>query len=138
MNFIQKSIEHVHRIFPGVYNSRAKRGSYHFCLGFRRNTLLAIGLNKPERMDSKAFQFARKLGLKSKIAYPYLHSEESLISRLISLDEIDNSINIVSLRLNKFGELGNSAPCANCKIILSAYGFNRVYYSDKEGRINRL
>lgn len=138
MRFIQKAIEHVHRIFPEVYANRSVRGSYHFAMAYRRSTLVAVGLNSPERMDARAFRFARRLGLIEKQRFPYIHAEESLISRLISLDKLENALNIVVLRLNVRGELQMSKPCPNCQRMLSAYGLGRVYFSTREGNVVRL
>lgn len=138
MNFIQKAINHVHRVFPDVYETRSVRGSYHWAFAYKRNALVAVGLNRPEQMDARALKFARKLNLREKMNYPFIHAEESLISRLISLDKLDNSLNIVVLRLNVRGELQMSKPCTNCEQILQAYGLSRIYYSTSTGEVVRL
>lgn len=89
----------------------------------------------PQRTDARALKIAQRLNLKDKIEYPYLHSEEHLIAKLIGMSKLDSSLNIVNLRLNKFGEFGMSRPCSNCISILECYGLNRIYWSDSEGNI---
>lgn len=136
--FLEKAVRHVNSVFPSIYNTREKRGSYHFCLAYERNTLVAAGVNNPVQVNAKSFQFAQKLGLTHKLQYPYTHAEEDLVGRLIGLGKLDSSLKIVILRLNRFYELGNSYPCSNCREVLSAYGLGRVYYSTSCGLIEQL
>lgn len=138
MSFIDKGIAHVRKMFPEIYASREVRGSYHFSIAFRRNSLIAVGVNKPERDDARSFRLARLHNLTSKQLWPRLHSEEDLVCRLISLDRLSSDLNILVVRLNRHLELGESLPCVNCQVVLSAYGLNRVWYSTREGRIERL
>lgn len=135
MRFVDKAVCHVRKIFPEIYASRTKKGSYHFAIAYERNKMIAVGLNMPERTDSRALKIAQRLNLKDKIEYPYLHSEEHLIAKLIGMNKLDSSLNIVVLRLNKFGEFGMSRPCDNCCSVLNAYGLNRIYWSNSEGKI---
>ena len=132
--FLFKSLEHVTRIFPSVYSSRQKKGSFHFSIAAERSTIVAVGLNQPDRPNAKAVHFARQLGFKQK-PYLYIHAEEDMISKLIGMDRLHSSLKIVILRMNKWGKLCESQPCRNCKTILDAYGLNRIYYSTREGNI---
>lgn len=134
-SFIRKSISHVEKMFPEIYATREKRGSYHFALAWERSTLIAAGVNRPERTDAKALEFAKRFHLKEKLDWPMLHAEEAMLSRLIALDKLHHSLNIVVLRLNKFGVFGMSKPCENCSIILQAYGLNKIWYSDEKGNV---
>ncbi len=122
-------------MFPEIYENRPIRGSYHFAFAFQKSNLIAIGINRPEKVDARALEFARRFNLKEKIKFPYLHSEEHLISRLISMGKLSPSLNIVVLRLNKFGQFGMSKPCKSCSTVLEAYGLNRIWYSDENGDI---
>lgn len=136
--FIEKSISHVKHIFPEIYQSREKKGSFHCSIALDRSKIIAVGWNKPEKEDARAFHFARKFCLPDKLRYKYLHAEECMIARLISLNKLSSSLNIVVIRVNRWGELGSSKPCSNCETILSAYGLNRVWFSNKDGEICRL
>lgn len=133
--FLKKSILHVQKMFPEIYRTRPIKGSYHWAMAYDGNKLIAVGINKPERVDARALEFARRFNLKEKLKFPYLHSEEHLIARLIGMDKLSPSLNIVVIRMNKFGELGNSKPCENCSVLLTAYGLNRIWYSDEIGEI---
>ncbi len=135
MRFINHAVNHVEKIFPEIYANRSKKGSYHFCLAYERNKLIAVGVNVPERTDARALRLAKRLNLQDKVQYPYLHAEESLIARLISLNKLANSLNIVVLRLNKFGKFGQSKPCPSCQTVLKAYGLSKIYWSDSDGKI---
>jgi len=133
MKFIEKSINHINKMFPAIYEGREKRGSFHFALALERNTIITVGLNKPDRVDSRAFKNARRLNLEDKLKFPYYHAEEDMIGKLIGMNKLSPSLNIVVLRLNRFGKLGESAPCSNCSEILKAYGLHRVWWSTREG-----
>lgn len=133
--FLEKSIQHVRRIFPNVYSSRPRRGSFHFSLALERSTIVAVGLNCPDKVNAKALQFAQRLGLKEKIKYSYIHAEENMISKLIGMDKLCGSLKIVVLRMNRFGELCESKPCDSCQQVLTAYGLNRIFYSTRDGEI---
>ncbi len=135
MRFVDKAVCHVRKIFPEIYASRTKKGSYHFAIAYERSKMIAVGVNVPERTDARALRLAKRLNLPDKVQYPYLHAEESLVARLISLNKLANSLNIVVLRLNKFGEFGQSKPCLNCQTVLRAYGLTRIYWSDSDGQI---
>ncbi len=127
--FLEKAVTHVERIFPSIYEARVKRGSYHFALAFSRNTLLAVGVNQPDKVDAKAYRIARRLNLQEKMEYPYCHAEESLIGRLIGIAKLDASLNVVVLRMNKYLNLCESAPCSSCCEVLRAYGLRKVWHS---------
>ncbi len=133
--FIEKSIIHITKIFPAIYDNRTKRGSYHFAVGLSKNRIIAVGVNHPEQPNPKALRFAQQLGLSDKLSYPFIHSEEDLVSKLIGMNKLSSSIKVVVLRINRFGKLCQSAPCRNCKTVLDSYGLNRVWYSTAEGEI---
>jgi deoxycytidylate deaminase len=136
--FIERGIAHVKRIFPEIYENRSIKGSYHFSLAYDRNKLIAVGVNKPDKINAKAYKTARQFGLTEKLIYPMIHAEENMISRLLSLDKLSSSLNILVIRMNKFYNLCSSKPCPNCDVILKAYGLNRIWYSNSEGGIERL
>lgn len=44
-------------------------------------------------------------------------------------------LNILVIRINGEGKLGNSRPCASCIEKMKTFGIYRVYYSDNTGKI---
>lgn len=134
--FLEKSIQHVRRIFPDVYSSRPRRGSFHFALSWERNTLVAVGINNPCNPSAKSLRFAQMLGLKEKMIYPMIHAEEDMISKLLGMNKLSSSLKIVVLRINTFNKLCSSKPCNSCGQVLNAYGLNRIWYSNKDGQIS--
>lgn len=137
-SFIKKSIEHVERIFDNVYNNKPRYRSYHFSIALERSKIIAVGLNNPIQPSPKALRFAMQLGLTSKRTFPFIHSEEDVVSKLIGMDKLSSSLNIVVIRLNKYGLLGDSLPCESCQSVLKAYGLNNIWYSTKKGEILSL
>lgn len=135
MRFIERAEAHVRKIFPHIYQSRTKRGSYHFAMAFLRNKMIAVGWNQPEQVNAKAFTIARRFHLQEKITFPYVHAEEHLVGKLIGMDKLSPSLNIIVLRINKFGKLGNSIPCSNCSRVLASYGLTRIWCSNSLGEI---
>lgn len=136
--FIEKSINHLTDVFPSIYENREKKGSFHCSFAYSKNRLIAIGLNQNEKVNCKSYKLARRHNLLHRINFPYLHSEEALIARLIAMDKISPSTKIVVLRMNRFLELKNSRPCPHCRLLLSAYGLNRVWFSNQFGKIEQL
>jgi cytidine deaminase len=81
---------------------------------------------------------ARRLGIEKQMLYPFVHAESDMVGKLIGMGKLSSSLNIVVLRLNKFGELRESKPCASCTEMLEAYGLSRVWYSTSDGGIEWL
>ena len=133
--FLEKSVSHAKDLFPEIYDAREKKGSFHCAVALDRSKIIAVGWNKPEKEDARAFYFARKFALQSKLTFKFLHAEECLIGRLIGMNKLSSSLNIVVLRINRWLELGNSRPCPNCDILLKAYSLNRIWYSTSSGEI---
>ena len=44
-------------------------------------------------------------------------------------------LEIVVIRVNRFGCLVNSKPCSSCLYYLRLYGVRNIYYSDDDGEI---
>lgn len=125
---VQKAIKISSDLFPKSFKK-----SFHVCIGFQRNTPLAIGLNNPYVESPKAHRIARMTGVSS---FGYLHAEMDLISKLLGKYYIDQDLKIVVIRRNKAGELAESKPCKNCNAVLSAFGISKIWYSTRTGEIN--
>ena len=132
MSVIDQSYNIALTLLPKVKESRCTRNKfYHFAFGYRKNNLLAIGQNNPEKTHTKALLLSQRFNTASK--YPYLHAETDLISRLWGKYYIDENLKMVIIRLNKRGELRYSKPCSNCSKIIRSLGIKKVWWSIDNG-----
>lgn len=132
MDNIKQAISISSSLLPKTKESRKTRNKFfHFAFGFRKNKLLAIGQNNPEKTHTSAYRIAKKFRVDT--TYPYPHAEIDLLARLWNKSYITNDLSIVVLRLNKCGQLRNSKPCQQCRKILSALDITKVYWSTENG-----
>jgi len=132
MNIIEQSLDIALTLLPKAkYIRQTKNKFFHFAFGFKKNKLLAIGQNNPEKTHPQALMLARRFN--TDIEHPYLHAETDLISRLWGKHYIDGSLKVVVLRLNKRGELRCSKPCEKCSQILNSLGIHKVWWSEDNG-----
>lgn len=132
MDIIDQSINIAMTLLPKAKKVRnTKNKFFHFAFGYRKNKLLAIGQNNPEKTHTQAIMLSKRFN--ANIQHPYLHAETDLISRLWGRYYIDNSMKIVVLRLNKRGELRCSKPCEHCDIIIKALGIEKIWWSTDDG-----
>ena len=133
---VDKSVEIALSLFTQAYSQKRGYRTFHFAFGWRKNELLAIGQNYPNKPSGKALRFARMFKTHKIMSYPYLHAEIDLISRLWGKIHIDNNVRIVVIRLNRTGQLQNSKPCKSCRTVLDALSVEDVWWSTKEGVTN--
>ena len=132
MNIIKNSVSIATSLLPKAKNSRSSNNKFfHFAFGYKKNNLVGIGQNNPEKTHTKALILANRFNIKQ--TYHYLHAETDLISRMWGKIYIDNTIKIVLVRLNKRGELRNSKPCVKCEQILNCLDINKVFWSTANG-----
>jgi hypothetical protein len=132
MNIIDQSVDIALTLLPNAKNQRnTKNKFFHFAFGFKKNKLLAIGQNNPEKTHPQALVLAKRFN--TNLEHPYLHAETDLISRLWGKYYIDNSLKIVVVRLNKHGKLRCSKPCEKCEQILKALDITKVWWSEDYG-----
>lgn len=132
MDNIQQAINISLSLLPKTRESRKTRNKFfHFAFGFKKNKLLAIGQNNPEKTHTNAYRIAKKFNINT--PYPYPHAEIDLIARLWNKYYINSDLSIVVLRLNKCGQLRNSKPCPQCKKIISALDITKIYWSTENG-----
>lgn len=125
---IEKSIELARELFPQYYQARR---CIHFAFIYKRNTLLSIGIND-YRPSGRAVKLARQFNLSEE--NKSLHAEMDAVQKLLGRYHIDRSLKLISLRLNRHGEIKNARPCNRCTKIINAFGM-RVWYSSSEGKI---
>lgn len=132
MNIIHQSIDIALTLLPKAKQSRnTKNKFFHFAFGYKKNRLLAIGQNNPEKTHPQALILSKRFN--TKLEHPYLHAETDLISRLWGKHYIDDTLKMVIVRLNKQGELRCSKPCERCQQIINALGITKIWWSDENG-----
>ena len=131
ISILKQSLGIATDILPSVTSRRRKNSAFHFAFGFKKNKLIAIGQNDPEKTNTKAIRLSKRF--KTDIKYPYMHAETDLISRLWGKYYIDKSLSVVVVRLNRNGELRNSKPCKRCNKILKALDITKVWWSTNYG-----
>jgi len=132
MSILEESFEIALSLLPKAkVNRNTKNKFFHFAFGYKKNKLLAIGQNNPEKTHTQAFILAKRFN--NDTNHPYLHAETDLISRLWGRYYIDSSLKVVVIRLNKRGELRFSKPCDQCNNILSALEINKIWWSTDNG-----
>lgn len=140
LQIVDKSLKIATAIFPNTYDvavkERWRNKVFHFTFVYRKNNLLAIGQNYPNKEDNKVIYFARKFNIKHWLEYPFTHSEIDAVSKLWGKYHIDNTLKFVVLRLNKYGELKNSRPCLHCQTVLRALSIERIWWSNKLGEFS--
>jgi len=127
--FIEKAIKIGKALQPS-------QNTYHCAFAFRRNRLLAIGLNSTHKPCLKAFKIAKRFKNEHFKKYSYLHAEIDVVARLWGREHIDGSMKIVVLRFNLKGDLMNSKPCKNCAEILRALNVHKIWWSNENNGIS--
>ena len=132
MNIIDQSFDIALTLLPKAkMNRNTKNKFFHFAFGYKKNKLLAIGQNNPEKTHTQALILSQRFNIDND--YPYLHAETDLISRLWGKHYIDNSLRMVIVRLNKHGQLRCSKPCEKCEQIINALDIKKVWWSIDNG-----
>lgn len=132
MNIIDQSLDIALTLLPKAKMHRnTKNKFFHFAFGYKKNRLLAIGQNNPEKTHTQALLLSQRFNIDND--YPYLHAETDLISRLWGKHYIDSGLKMVIIRLNKHGQLRCSKPCEKCEKILRALDIKKVWWSIDNG-----
>lgn len=132
MNIINQSLEIALSLLPKAKEERSTKNKFfHFAFGYKKNKLLAIGQNNPEKTHTKALIIAKRFN--TDLEYPYFHAETDLISRLWGKYYIDNTLKMVIIRLNKHGKLRCSKPCERCEQILKSLSITKLWWSIDDG-----
>jgi hypothetical protein len=101
MNILEQSYNISLDLLPKAKQARnTKNKFFHFAFAYKKNKLLAIGQNNPEKTHTQALMLSKRF-LNEETDYPYLHAETDVISKLWGKYYIDNTIKLVIVRLNK-------------------------------------
>jgi hypothetical protein len=132
MNIVDQSFEIALSLLPKAKMNRSTKNKFfHFAFGYKKNKLLAIGQNNPEKTHTQALLLSQRFNIDND--YPYLHAETDLISRLWGKYYIDSTLKMVIVRLNKHGQLRCSKPCEKCEQIINALDIKKVWWSIDNG-----
>lgn len=132
MNILNHAYDIALSLLPEAKQDRqTKNKFFHFAFGYKKNKLLAIGQNNPEKTHPQALMFSKRFN--TNLEHPYLHAETDLLSRLWGKYYIDSSLRIVIIRLNKHGKLRCSKPCPRCEQILKSLDINKLWWSINDG-----
>ena len=126
MLIIEKSIQSARSIIRDTSTNQ------HFAFIYAKNKLISIGQNNTTRTNNKGLKIAKRFNAKKHILYPYIHAEIDAIARLWGKIFLCKKHKLVSIRLNRHGELRISKPCINCSIILSALNLQVVYFDGQK------
>jgi hypothetical protein len=133
MNILNHSLDIALSLLPRAkQNRKSKNKFFHFAFAYKKNKLLSIGQNNPEKTHTQALWFSRKF-LNEDTDHPYLHAETDALSRMWGKHYIDSSIKLVVIRLNKHGKLRCSKPCEKCDEIMRGLGINQIWWSIDDG-----
>lgn len=130
---VTKTIDMAYELFDSAYANRTRSQVFHFATLSRRNKILAIGQNHVSTPSPKATYFAKRFGTPKKVEYPFIHAEIDCISKLWGKCHVDNSLTMVVVRLNRFGEFSMSRPCRDCQTVLDGLGLKKVFWTTKDG-----
>lgn len=132
MSILEEAYDISLSLLPKAKLSRTTKNKFfHFAFGFRKNRLIGIGQNNPEKTHTQALILSQRFNLNTE--HPYLHAETDLISRLWGKYYIDSSLKMVVLRLNKRGQLRCSKPCEKCEQIIRSLGITKLWWSIDNG-----
>lgn len=66
------------------------------------------------------------------------HAEASAYKKAKGLLDPSSSFEVVNIRLNRTGELRNSAPCSGCYSLLQVMGASKVWFTTREGIFDKV
>ncbi len=108
----------------------------HFSFILDRNRIIAIGFNSA-KTNPKNLKYNYVNKLKENISdIVGTHSE---LNAVIRLGEEDCSgLTLVNTRINRNNGLDYSAPCCGCKDMINQLSFKDTYYTNSQGKFEKL
>lgn len=103
----------------------------HFAFIINRNKILSIGENQMDRTSYFTYKIGKRFSAEKIIKFPYYHAEINAISKMWGREKISRRMTIISIRLNRFGDLLKSDPCESCRSIIDGLGLKVIYYDGK-------
>lgn len=134
-NKLQKSLDLSFSLFDIDYGLRVQV----FSFGWHGSKLIAIGRNKNKthplnRRNKLIFKDTGKVHLEKKIC-----AELDLALKIKRKTNIDyKKITIVNVRLDRNGNICNSKPCRSCESLIEYIGPRSIYYTNTEGKFEKL
>ena len=123
---INKAIDIAHALCPTNWQNV---NNSHIAFLVKKNKIIKIGWNK-KRTHPEIAKHPYHEG------YVGTHAELDVILKS-GLDSL-NYPSMIILRVDRKGRLANSKPCPGCLSLLNSYDINEVFYSDAEGKIEKL
>jgi len=108
----------------------------HFSFILDRNRIISIGFNSPKTHPlNLKYNYVNKM--KQNISNIVgTHSE---LNAVIRLGEEDCSgLTLINTRINRNNELDYSAPCSGCRDMAEQLSFKHIYYSNSQGKFEKL
>lgn len=127
---LDRSIDIATALYPTDL-SKEKRRTFHFSILYKNNKVLCIAENIHKTHPRNRFNL-RDFDVSMK----GVCSEMSLFLKVKSkFDNLDwRRLTLVNVRVDRNGQLRNSAPCPACKNLLRYVGVSSVYHTtDKNG-----
>jgi hypothetical protein len=123
---LKRAVETAHALCPTNWKNV---NNSHVAFLVKKNKIVKIGWNK-KRTHPKIAKHPYHDGCVG------THAELDVILKS-GLDNLDDHSMIV-LRVDRKGRLANSKPCTGCLSLLKSYNLSEVFYSDTEGKIEKL
>ena len=123
---INKAIDIAHALCPTNWQNV---NNSHIAFLVKKNKIVKIGWNR-KRTHPEITKHPYHEG------YVGTHAELDVILKS-GLDNLHNHSMIV-LRVDRKRKLANSKPCSGCLSLLKSYHINEVFYSDTQGKIEKL
>ena len=126
LRILKRAVETAHALCPTNWKNV---NNSHIAFLVKKNKIVKIGWNK-KRTHPEISKHPYHDG------YVGTHAELDVILKS-GLDSLDDHSMIV-LRVDRKGRLANSKPCPGCLSLLKSYNVDEVFYSDGEGKIEKL
>jgi hypothetical protein len=123
---LKRAVETAHALCPTNWKNV---NNSHVAFLVKKNKIVKIGWNK-KRTHPKIAKHPYHDG------YVGTHAELDVILKSGLEDLNDHSM--IVLRVDRKGRLANSKPCTGCLSLLKSYNLSEVFYSDTEGKIEKL
>ena len=126
LRILKRAVETAHALCPTNWKNV---NNSHIAFLVKKNKIVKIGWNR-KRTHPEISKHPYHDG------YVGTHAELDVILKS-GLDSLDDHSMIV-LRVDRKGRLANSKPCPGCLSLLKSYNVDEVFYSDGEGKIEKL
>ena len=123
---IKRAIETAHTLCPTNWKNV---NNSHIAFLVRKNKIVKIGWNR-KRTHPEIAKHPYHEG------YVGTHAELDVILKSGEEDLEDHSM--IVLRVDRKGRLANSKPCPGCLSLIKSYNLSDVYFSNLEGKIEKL